>query len=113
MELYVRAAKLGSRDAYSHLGMLYYHDGGNLKKANFHFEAAAMAGCEDARCNLAICEKELGNMERAVKHWMIAASAGSYNAMHQLRQYFKEGTVSRELIDSTLEAYIILVLSEK
>jgi TPR repeat protein len=38
MELYVRAAELGCRDAHCNLGMLY-HEGGNLKKAKFHYES--------------------------------------------------------------------------
>ena len=46
-----------------------------------------------------------GNIERAVKHWKIAASAGHYDAMHYLRLSFEEGHVSRESIDSTLTAY--------
>jgi hypothetical protein len=44
-------------------------------------------------------------MERAVKHWTIAASAGEYQAMHQLRIFFEKGLITRELIDSTLAAY--------
>jgi len=47
-----------------------------------------------------------GNKERAVKHWAIAASAGDFIAMHHLRIGFEErGFVSRETIDSILEAY--------
>ena len=44
-------------------------------------------------------------MERAVKHWTIAASAGHYRAMHHLRTGFEGGFVSRESIDSSLTAY--------
>jgi hypothetical protein len=40
-----------------------------------------------------------------VKHWTIAASAGYYIAMNQLRVSFREGLVSRETIESTLVAY--------
>ena len=46
-----------------------------------------------------------GNMERAVKHWTIAASAGECYAMHELRESFEEGYVSSESINSTLTAY--------
>jgi hypothetical protein len=44
-------------------------------------------------------------MERAVKHWTIAASAGQYNAMHHLRISFGKGFVSRESIAAILIAY--------
>ena len=42
-----------------------------------------MAGNEDARCGLGLMEFESGNMERAVKHLTIAASAGDPRAMHE------------------------------
>ena len=104
MELYVRAADLGCSKAHGSLGKIY-HEGGNMKKAKFHFEAAAMAGYEMARYNLGFMESQSGNMERAAKHWIIAASAGDYIAMHELILCFQEGSVSRESIDSTLAAY--------
>jgi hypothetical protein len=44
-------------------------------------------------------------MERAIKHWTIAASAGESFAMHQLRTFFEVGANSRESMDSTLAAY--------
>jgi TPR repeat protein len=78
-----------------------------LKKAKSHFEAAAMAGHEVARCNIGTMENNSGNMGqavnmgRAMKHWTIAASAGYYTAMHYLLFVFNQGHVSRE----TLTAY--------
>jgi TPR repeat protein len=76
-----------------------------MKKAKFHYEAAAMAGHEIARSKLGFMEAESRNMEQAIKHWSIAASAGEYIAMHQLRLYFEKDYVSRESINSTLTAY--------
>jgi TPR repeat protein len=105
IELYAKAANLGYKEAHNNLANLYYKGVGNLKKAKFHYEAAAMAGNEGARYNLAICEKELGNMDWAVKHLKIGASAGECLAMHRLRTFFEEGAISRESIDSTLIAY--------
>ena len=104
MELLTRAAELGCSKAHSNLGTIY-HQMGDLKKAKFHYEAAAMAGNEVARYNLGLLEAKSGNMDRAIKHWTIAASAGDYIAMHQLRKFFEKGVVSRESIDSTLAAY--------
>jgi TPR repeat protein len=77
-----------------------------MKKAKFHYEAAAMAGNEDARCNLGAMEYYSGgNVERAVKHWTIAASVGHYDAMNNLLIAFNKGLVSRDTMDSTLTAY--------
>ena len=45
IELYTRAAEFGSSILHQNLGDLY-HNGGNMKKAKFYYEAAAMAGQE-------------------------------------------------------------------
>jgi TPR repeat protein len=102
--LLTQAAELGSSDAHYNLGNEYRHRG-DLKKAKFHYEAAAMAGCDEARYNLGCTEQHSGNNERAAKHWIIAASAGEYDAMQNLLIQFKDGALSRELINSTLTAY--------
>ena len=104
IELYVRAAELGSSKAHSYLGDFFYK-GGDLKKAKFYNEAAAMAGFEEARNNIGTMEAQSGNMERAVKHWMISASAGCYQSMKNMLIASEDGLVSRESIDSTLTAY--------
>ena len=104
MELYARAAELGCSKAHNRLAGIYY-EAGDSKKAKFHCEASAMAGYEVSRYNLGVMEAQSGNMERALKHWTIGASAGCYDAMQHLRLYFEQRHVSRELIDSTLEAY--------
>jgi TPR repeat protein len=64
-----------------------------------------MAGHEAARYDLGAMEYNSGNIEQAIKHSAIAASAGDYNAMHQLKKFFEKGVVSRESIDTTLAAY--------
>jgi TPR repeat protein len=104
MELFTKAAELGYSKAHNQLGGIY-HEEGKYKKSKFHSEAAAMAGDEVARCNLGVDEYNSGNMERAVKHWTIAASAGHHIAMHHLIKAFEQGVISRESIDSTLAAY--------
>jgi TPR repeat protein len=108
LELYVRAAKLGCSDAHCNLGY-HYREGGDLKKAKFHFEAAAMAGDEASRYNLGCLEAQSGNIVRALKHWMIAVSSGDYEALHALlmvrKVALKKGYASKDEIDSTLEAY--------
>ena len=70
IELWKQAAALGSSKAHFHLGV-YYREGGDSKKSKLHFEAAAMAGREGARCNLGTMEAQSVNMGRALKHWTI------------------------------------------
>ena len=64
-----------------------------------------MAGHEDARHKLGFLEAQSGNMERAMKHFTIAASAGNHHAMSDLLGALTRGYVSRDTIDSSLEAY--------
>jgi TPR repeat protein len=106
LELYARAAALGSSDAHFQSGAIY-DIGGDSKKSKFHYEATAMAGHELARNALGRIEFKSGNIERAVKHWTIAAAAGGYQSMHKLITFFEKGSsfVSRESIDTTLTAY--------
>jgi hypothetical protein len=65
-----------------------------------------MAGHDVARCNLGTMEHKSGKMERAVKNWMIAASAGNFYAMMlNLQKVFEKGHVSTDEFHSTLTAY--------
>ena len=105
IELYTRAADLGSSMAHFNLGMLYHEGEGDLKKSKFHYGAAAMLGHEGARYNLGSLEAKYGNIDQAVKHWNIAASAGIFFAMHQLITGYGFGRISRKSINSTLIAY--------
>jgi hypothetical protein len=104
IELMKQAAELGSSQGHCELGNIY-SQGGDLKKAKFHYEAAVMAGHDSARSNLGRMEGNSGNIEQAIKHWIIGASAGCYCSMKNLIFVFKKGLVSRESIDSTLTAY--------
>jgi len=104
MQLWTQAVKLGSSKAHYNLGNVFY-EGGDIKKAKFHFGAAAVAGHEEARSKLGGIEGSSGNVERAIKHWKIAASAGHFHSMDHLRTGFEQGVISRDAIDSTLTAY--------
>jgi hypothetical protein len=102
----MRAAELGFSESHNYLGMHYYH-GENWKKAKFHLEAAAMAGHEGARNHIGYLEfLQFNNTDQAIKHWIIAASAGEYLAMNALRSCFENDIdIDRESLDSTLTAY--------
>jgi TPR repeat protein len=104
MELYARAGQLGCSKAHNSMADVYTQRG-DMKKAKFYLEAAAMAGHEGARCNIGMAEAKSGSMERAVRHWTIAASGGEFYAMHNLLVALENGEVSRESIYSTLTAY--------
>jgi TPR repeat protein len=91
--LYVRAAELGSSMAHTSLAGIYF-EGGDLKKAKFHYEAAAMAGDEFARFHLGGLAGEAGNWERAFKtlddcciSWLLSFHADLTNCILQKRSY--------------------------
>jgi TPR repeat protein len=104
LQLWKKAAELGSSLAHFYMGSIYYRVG-DSKKEKFHYETAAMAGDEVARFNLGCVEAKSRNMVQAVKHFKIAASAGNYLAMNSLLGSFNHGLVSRNAMDSTLTAY--------
>ena len=62
IELWKQAVKLDSSDAHYNLGVCF-DDVGDLKKAKFHYEAAAMAGHEGARLNLGTMESLSGKRD--------------------------------------------------
>jgi TPR repeat protein len=106
MELRKHAAELRSGKAHHYLGSFYNKaEGGDLKKAKFHYEAAAMIGCEASRYHLGCMEFKSGKREQGVKHWMMGASAGDFTSMNALLLAFNHGLVSRESIDSIMISY--------
>jgi len=94
MELLSRAIELGSNAAHLTLANEYF-DGQDVgidedrKKAKYHWEIAAMTGDEEARYNLGVFENDNGNINRAMKHWMIAATAGHDLSLGLIKQGFE------------------------
>jgi len=114
VELWFQAAELGSNVAHSALGLSYYAGEGveiDMKKSNYHFEIAAMAGNEEARHNLGIFEAESGNMNRAIKHWMISATAGNDLSMKEIKEALGlgYGHVTKDEYEKTLRGFIVSV----
>jgi TPR repeat protein len=55
IELFTKSVELGNTTAHYKLAVVYKQMG-DLKKAKFHFEAAAMAGHEGERYNLGLID---------------------------------------------------------
>ena len=74
LELYHQAGKLGHSLAYYNIGNAYIEGSGvelDKKKAIHYYELSAMKGHSIARHNLGYLDEESGNVDRAVKHYMI------------------------------------------
>ena len=74
----------------------------DTKKAKYYFELAAMGGDTVARHNLGLFEYRAGNLDRAVKHWMIAVGAGHDNSLKAIREYFMLGYTTKDVFEKAL-----------
>ena len=107
-EYYVKSAELGYAHAHWRLGCLYHEGKGveqNEGKEIHHMEEAAIGGHPKARFSLAAHELNNGCTERAVKHWIIAATQGDDNSIKILMKAFKWGLLEKEDLDSALRAH--------
>ena len=59
----------------------------------------------DARFNLGAYENGKGRVERAIKHFIIAANLGDDAAMQELKEFYKYGGMNKEQFASALRAH--------
>ena len=83
------------------------------EKAAYHFEKAAIGGDPGARHLIAFTEEENGNIERAVKHLIIAANLGYDSSMKALWKHYSRGNITKEDLDATLRAHQAAVNATK
>ena len=107
-ELYHRAGELGYARAYSSIGYAYSYGIGvrvDNEKAVYYYELSAMGGSAEARCNLGLLEFKTGNMERAMKHLMIAVKSGQSTALKQIKKMYSNGHATKEDYTKALRSY--------
>ena len=76
------------------------------KKAKHYWKLAAMEGDTDARHNLGCFEElEAGNMDRALKHFMIAAGGGHTASLEAVKQMYKDREATKDDYAKALRAY--------
>ena len=109
LELWKQGAELGSIAAHYQLGEVYARGGEGVERDNqnafHHWEAAAIGGHERARYYLGLLEACNDYMDRAMKHYMIAARAGYDEALKKVGEGYKEGHVTKYEYASTLRTY--------
>ena len=108
VELWHQAAELGCTTAYNDLGFAYDNGEGverDEKKAKHYWELAAMGGDELARNNLGEFESNEGNMERALKHFMIAVGGGSDPSLKDIKYLYSKGCATKDDYAKALKAY--------
>jgi len=107
-ELFLKAGELGCPDGYFNLGIAYEIGRGvekDEKKADCYFELATMGGDVTARYNLGLIEEDAGNIQRAVKHFILAARAGHVKALNEVTSCFTNGYITKDDYANTLRAH--------
>ena len=107
-EYWSKAAGMGNVHAHHQLAGLYFHGQGvekDMKKFVYHLEEAAVGGHPAARHRLGVNDWENGSYERAVKHWIIAATLGYGDSLKVLRELYAEGIVKKQDFEAALRAY--------
>eukprot|EP00984_Skeletonema_dohrnii_P015126 scaffold6484_cov114-Skeletonema_dohrnii-CCMP3373.AAC.3 len=110
-----KAAELG--DAGAHFELSIFYEGQcvekDVKKELYHLEQAAIGGDAIARYNLGCEEEENDMMDRAIKHWIIAAKLGHDDSLDNLKVCFRGGLVSKEDFAAALRAHQAAVEATK
>jgi len=108
LELWHRAAELGYAEAYTSIGYAYKNGEGvevDEKKAVHYYERAAVKGSTIARQNLGNNERRTGNMENALKHYMIAVRSGDANSLTEIYLLYSNGHATKDDYTKALSLY--------
>jgi TPR repeat protein len=108
LKYWTKAAKLEDIDAHNQLGVMYWEGGvveKDEEKAVYHYEKAAIGGHPIARYNLGCYEGRSGNIERAVKHFVIAANLGDEDSMKELWKHYSKGNINKNDLEATLRTH--------
>ena len=108
VEYFTKAAELGDVDAHYNLSVMYGKGLGvekDEKKELLHLECAVIGGHVLGRYNLGGVEEKNGRLDRAMKHWIIAANMGYDNALESLKLMYQEGLISKEDFAAALRAH--------
>ncbi len=103
-----KTAELGDISAHYELGLMYSKGEGvekDEKKAVYHWEKAAIGGHPAGRYNLGVDEWKKGNLERAAKHYIIAAKLGLGKALGGVKKCYMREAVSKEDFAAALRGH--------
>ena len=107
-EYFTKAAVLGNIESHYEISLLY-GDGKGVekdKKKEIHYlEEAAIGGHPDARHNLGCVELGNRSVDRAVKHYTIAAKLGHDGALEALKKGFEFGLAKKEDYEAALRGH--------
>ena len=108
LQLWHQAGELGDSGAYHNIGIAYHHGIGaerDEKKAWYYFELAAMGGNVKARHHLGASEQNKGNIDRGLKHYMIAIKGGNKKSLEDIKELYKVGHATKDDYANALQVY--------
>ena len=109
VEYFTKAATFGNyAGAHYELSLMYYDGHGvekDEKKYLHHLEFAAIGGNVLGRYNLGCAEGRIGRLDRAVKHFIIAANMGDDRSLENLKFAYRKKLVSKEDFAAVLRAH--------
>ena len=108
LELWHRAAELNHTPIYLNIGYAHNYGEGvevDKEKATHYYELAAMGGCGRARHNLGNNEGRGGNVDRALKHYMIAIRSGYSQSLGKIKRLYLEGFATKDDYMKALQSY--------
>ena len=108
LELWHRAVELGYTRAYCCIGYCYNNGEGvvvDKEKARHYYELAAMGGNVQSRYNLGLEEKDAGNIDRAIKHYMIAVVGGDNDSLKKIQELYSNGDATKDDYTKALHLY--------
>mmetsp|Transcript_11351 Transcript_11351/g.24933 ORF Transcript_11351/g.24933 Transcript_11351/m.24933 type:complete len:606 (-) Transcript_11351:163-1980(-) len=110
VELWKRGGELGSAESLGNIADAYDNERGmarDMKKAKYYYEQSSIMGDFGSRHNLGCIEGDAGNIDRAVRHWTMAAMAGVEPSMKSIKRAFMKGKgyVTKDEFEMTMRAY--------
>ncbi|EJK56462.1 hypothetical protein THAOC_23643, partial [Thalassiosira oceanica] len=108
VELFTKAAELGSIEALFDLGNAYYNGDGvqeDKGKAAELYKKAAMQGHVVGRHNLGNHEGRKGNYDRAVRHYLISAKMGYEKSVQNIKRALMQGCATKEQYAEAMNGY--------
>ena len=110
LEMYTRAAELGSARAYGNIGIYYQDREQDFSKAFAFYEVGAKKGClishaQRARALALHYGPNGSKVHEIVRHLKVLACSGDEDAIDGYKEEYKNKKVSKEDLTQTLRAY--------
>jgi len=109
LELYHRAGELGDADSLHNISAAYMNGSNGVeidkKTSKHYYELAAIKGNAYSRHNLGSIEYRAGNIDRALKHFLIAVKGGTAKSLSNIKNIYSRGHATKDDYAKALRSY--------